>query len=52
MLHYVHQLVADFVFLLFGAWQVVYSGFIGAFSLKTAASGNDTNESSESESKQ
>ncbi len=32
-----HQLVSDFVCLLFGAGQVTYSGFIGACLLKTAA---------------
>ncbi len=37
MLHYVHQLVTDFVCLLFGAGQVVYSEFIKAFLFKTAA---------------
>lgn len=31
MLHYVHQLVANFVCLPFGAGQVVYSGFIFFF---------------------
>ncbi len=38
MLHYVHQLVAHFVCLAFGAEQVVYSGFFFlAFSLQPAA---------------
>ncbi len=31
MSHYVHQVVANFVCLLFGAGKVVYSGFIRAF---------------------
>ncbi len=53
MFHYVHQVVADFVCLSFGAGQVVYSGLIRAFSLKTAAAaGHNTDESSESELKQ
>ncbi len=33
MLHYVDQLVANFICQLFGAEQVVYSAFIRAFSL-------------------
>ncbi len=31
MLHYVHQLVTNFVRLLFGAWQVGYSGILENF---------------------
>ena len=34
MLYYVHQLVATFVGMLFGAEQVVHSGFLELFSLK------------------
>ncbi len=34
MLHFVHQLVDNRVYLLFGAEQVVYSGFLGAISWK------------------
>lgn len=30
MLHHVHQPAANFVYLLFGDGQVVYSGFIGS----------------------
>ncbi len=37
MLHYVPQLVSDCVCLPFAAEQMVYSRFIGAFSLQTAA---------------
>ncbi len=37
MFHYVHQLVANSVCLLFGAEQVVYGGFLRAVLLKTAA---------------
>ncbi len=44
MLHYVHQLVANFVCLLFGAGQVAYNEFIRAFSLKTAAPENNISE--------
>ncbi len=36
MHHYVHQLVTNFI-CLFGAGHVVYSGFIGVFSMKLAA---------------
>ncbi len=32
MLHYVHQLLFDYIYLLFGPGQVVYSGFIRVFS--------------------
>ncbi len=48
--HYVHQLVANWVCLLFGAEQVVYSRFLELFYWKKllAAAENDTDESSES----
>ena len=36
MLHYVHQLVANSVFLLFGAEQGEYKGFLELFLLITA----------------
>ncbi len=54
MLHCVHQLVANFVCLLFGAGQVVYSGFIRAFCWKyfPAVAENDADESDEGEPKQ
>lgn len=44
MLHYVHQQVANFARLPFGAEQVVHAGFMEPFLLKTAAScsRNDT----------
>ncbi len=35
--YYVHLLFANFVCLPFGAGQIVYSGFIRAFLLETAA---------------
>ncbi len=44
-LHYVHQLLANFVWVLFGAEQVVYSGW-----KQLPAAGNDTDESNEAES--
>ncbi len=34
MLHYVHQLVTNFVCLLFGAGQIVYSWFYQSFFAK------------------
>lgn len=37
MLHYVHQLVTNFVSLTFGAGPVAYSWFTRSFLLKTAA---------------
>ncbi len=37
MLHYVHQLVTNFVCMLFGAGQVVYIRLIRPYSLKIAA---------------
>lgn len=50
MLHFVYQLVFNFVCLLFGAQQVVCSGFIRAFLWKPpAAAGNNADESSETE---
>ncbi len=50
MLHCVHQLVSDFVCLLF-AEQVVYSGFLQLFHWKQlpATAGNKADESSETE---
>ncbi len=49
MLHYVHQLVANFVCLLFGARQVVYSGFLELFrwTQLPAATENKADESGE-----
>ncbi len=52
MLHYVHKLVSNFVGLLCGAEQVVYSGFIRAFSVKTEACWKQVDESGDSEPKQ
>lgn len=37
MLHYVHQLVVNFVCLLFAVEQMVYGEYVRAFLLKTAA---------------
>ncbi len=53
MLHNVHQLVANCVCLLFGAEQVVYSGFMKALCCKQlpAVAGNKADESCESEPK-
>ncbi len=42
MLHYVHQLVANIICLLFGAEQVVYSGFLDRFSLKQRYKSGET----------
>ncbi len=49
MLLYVHQLVSNFVCCVFGAWQVMHSGFIKAFTPKQLhfAFGNNADESSE-----
>lgn len=49
MLHYVHQLVANFINLLFGAEQGVYNVFIR---IDLPATGNYTDKSFESEPRQ
>lgn len=53
MLHYVHQLVANFVYLTFDAGQVGTVGFLNFFPQKrlVAMPGNDGKESSETEPK-
>ena len=51
MRHCIQQLVANSVFLMFGADLVVYGGFLEVFTLKTPSNQNDA-ESSESEPKQ
>ncbi len=56
MLHFVHKLVANFVFLLFGAGQVGGSRVLLLFFAKNScffsAAESDIDESGESESKQ
>ncbi len=51
MLHYVYELVANFVCLVFGARQIVYSGFLDLIQWKQLPAGNDT-DGSGSEPKQ
>lgn len=49
MLHYVHQLVANFAWLLFGDWQVVYRDVLELFHRQQwpAVCGNSADESNE-----
>ncbi len=52
MLHYVHWLVSNCVCLLFGAEQIVYSGFMGGFCWKQLAAAAEVDEKAETEQKQ
>lgn len=49
MLHHVLQLVSNFVFLLFGAEQIVHCGFLEIFCWKKADVGNEVDDRGETE---